>query len=276
MTIEPSDLDGVLKTHQGNQTFSQALEAVQTPAQLLRLLGGYVHFNATFGGGVANLAGEIAVRQDLFRDKNETVTPFADRSMDIASDIFAAAVDEFDDSATSHRDTHRSLAQATLKSAGQFFGCDDAELSRLFEPNETTLDAVRAAHNGYGVNQSLDANQLFRAVGFHIGSEVLADEEFHVLDGYLRRKYPDLVGHLEAAHVFINGQNHAAYFWIHIHTSVEADHFAFAVAGANRALQFYTGANADEAKKEILSGVSAFAHVQAHFMTGLQNLVKEN
>ena len=268
--ISVADLQPLLVRHEGNRLFKRAWEQMITPTALLSVLGRYVHFNATFGGCVANLAGEVGVRQDLFRDAEEPITALADRSMEIGSDIFAAAVDEFDDRATPHRDTHRSLASATLIGAGRFFHQDDAALDTLFQPDAATRQAVLRVHDGYGVNRSLDEAALFQAIGFHAGSEIIADEEFRILDGCLRAQFPDLVAALETTKVHINDEHHAAYHWIHIHTSVEADHFAFALRGANRALRFYTGASEDgQAKQWILEGFAQFADVQTAFMAAL-------
>jgi hypothetical protein len=269
-SIQPFDLEPILTTHPGNRALAQALQPIAEGEDLLRALGRYIHFNSTFGGGVANLAGEIAVRQDLFRDPEEAVEILADRSVDVAADIFFAAVDEFDDRATTHRDTHRTLAQATLKAAGAFFGYDTAGLNRVARPNEATLAAIRNVRDGYGVNQVMDAPKIFRAIGFHVSSEILADEEFRVLDGFLRAQHPELVTHLEQTVVAIGGVEHAAYFWIQIHTSVEADHFQSAVQGANRALRYYRGPESQaEVKGWILQGFQEFATVQAECMDRL-------
>jgi len=236
----------------------------------VRALGRYIQFNSTFGGGVANLAGEIAVRQDLFRDREEPVQILADRSVEVAADIFFAAVDEFDDRATNQRDTHRTLAQATLKATGRFFGYDLSALDAIVRPNETTLAAIRQVRAGYGISQVVDEAKLFRDLGFHMGSEILADEEFQVIDRFLRSRHGDLVDYLENTEVTINEAAHRAYYWIRIHTSVEADHFAFAVKGANRALRYYVGpGRAADAKVGIVEGFREFAGVQAAFMDGL-------
>jgi hypothetical protein len=116
----------------------------------------------------------------------------------------------------------------------------------------------------------MEADGLFRALGFHAGSEILADEEFRLLDGCLRRRHPELAAYLERAKVPLNGEEHPAYFWIRIHTSVEADHFAVAVKGANRAQRYYTGSARIEAVKGwIREGFRRFAGVQTDFMAGL-------
>jgi hypothetical protein len=267
-TVTRDDLKPLMSAHRGNETFRQALQQVAHGDALLSLLGRYVQFNATFGGCVANLAGEIAVRQDLFRDAADPIPIFADRSIEVASDVIAAAIDEFDDRATAHRDTHRTLAQATIRAAGEFFGKDAAALNALLQPDSATLSAVSKVHAGYGVNRALQDADILRALGFHAASELLADEEFRFLDQCMRAQFPDLVASLEAAKVLINGDEHAAYYWIHIHTSVEADHFAFALQGANRALAFYAGSAAD-AKRWVLEGFAQFADLQTAFMESL-------
>jgi hypothetical protein len=270
VSIRQSDLDPIVAAHPGNRVLARALEQIASGEEILRALGRYIHFNATFGGGVANLAGEIAVRQDLFRDPDEEVEILADRSMDIAADIFFAAIDEFGDRSTPHRGTHRSLAQATLKAAGQYFGCDAGALNRIARPNAATVTAVRKVRDGYGVNQEVDAPELFRAIGFHLSSEILADEEFRLIDSFLRAKHGDLVDCLEGTKVEISGRPCPAYVWIRIHTSVEADHFDSAVRGANQALHYFVGpGTAAEAKGWMIEGFRAFAAVQAEFMAGL-------
>lgn len=270
LTVEQTDLEPILRDHPGNRAFADALAQVDGPESLMRVLTRYIHFNATFGAGVANLAALIGVRQHLFQDREEPISLFADRSMDVAADIFAAAVDEFDDRATDHRDTHRSLALATLKASLDFFKLNAEQTERVTTLNEATRKAIEAVHQGYAVARPLTDADLFQAIGFHMGSEVLADEEFHHLDAFLRERFPELVAHLEATRVFINGEHHASYFWVRIHTSVEADHFTFAVRGANRALKHYVGPlTPEQAKADILDGIREFAEVQAGLMAAI-------
>lgn len=269
-TITQKDLTPILEPHLGNKVFTEVLNGIATNDELLRMLAHYIQFNSPFGGGVTNLAGEIAVRQDLFRDSNEPLGITADRSVEVASKIFFAAIDEFDDRATPHMDTHRTLAQATLKGAGQFFGYDASALNSVVCINEVTFAVIGKVREGYAVGQSVSEQNLFHAIGFHMGSEILADEEFRLLDGFLRKKYPELVDYLEKTKIKINGVQHAAYYWIRIHTTVEADHFAAATTGADIALQYYAGQESrDRIKKWILEGFAEFTAVQTEFMNGL-------
>ena len=267
-TIDRSDLEPVLASHSGNSIFKQALGRITTGGNLLSTLSCYIYFNSVFGSGVANLAGEIGSRQHLFREPDELVEIAADRSVEVAARIFFAAIDEF--GGASHRSTHRTLAQATLKGIGTFLGYEIATLNQLAEPSVRTLTAIARVQDGYAINQKVNERKLFRAIGFHMGSEVLADEEFNILDGFLRAEHADLVKYLKRARVTVNDVKVSAYHWIQIHTTVEADHFQSAMVGANLALHYYAGAeNPARIKEWIIDGFSMFAATQTDFMNGL-------
>jgi hypothetical protein len=264
------DLAAVLSSHRGGETLRSAVERAADPPSLLSVVARYVQFNSAFGAGVANLAGEIAARQGLFRDAEEPVLILSDRAAEVAADFFHAAIDEFDDRATPWRDTHRTLAQATIKAMGGFFGYAPVQLNDVLRINPATDRAREQVWEGYGMGMRLDEPALFRAMGFHAGSEVLADQEFTILDRSLRATRPELVRALESTTVEILGARHSAYYWVHIHTSVEADHFDAALAGVNKALRYYAGAAGREAAKGwVLEGFSRFADVQARFMAEL-------
>lgn len=269
--ISREDLQPVLDSHRGNAALQAAVEkAVDQKDALLSVLGRYIQFNGAFGPGLANLAGEIAARRDLFRDRDEPVRILQDRASDVASDFFHAAIDEFDDRATPWRDTHRTLAQATLKGLGRVCGYEPAQLNDVIRINRATDAAMQRVHEGYGLGAALSEERLFGGMGFHTGSEVLADAEFTIIDRVLKKRRPDLVKSLEALKVDLAGSAHNAYYWIFIHTSVEADHFDAAVKGVNKALRYYTGAEpADRVKGWIMAGFRDFADVQQAFMDHL-------
>jgi hypothetical protein len=262
-TITNADLDSLLESHKGNQLFAQALQQLDSNEDVIRLLGSYIQFNSVFGGGVASLAGQIAVQQDIFRDPDEA-DPIADRSNEVAAEIFFAAIDEFGGLASTNRKTHRMLAQATFKAARNFYGLDLPELA------EYLSSTTRRVLDGYGVNQTLSDEKLFRAIGFHIGSEVLASEEFRLLDGFLRERHPDLVEYLKKNKVGVNGAKLNSYFWIVIHTTVEADHFNAGLIGANKAIWYYAGPESkSRVKRWIMDGLEEFASMQTDFMRHL-------
>ena len=270
LRIAREDLAPVLESHRGNEALRSAFEGASSPERLLTVLGRYVQFNSAFGPGLANLAGEIAARHGLFRDREEPVRILADRASEVAADFFYAAVDEFDDRATVWRDTHRTLAQATVKGMGRFFGYEPARLNDVITINPATEEAMSRVFEGYGLGAKLEEERLFRGMGFHVGSEILADQEFLIIDRVLKARRPDMVAALEAMRIESNGAKHNAYYWIRIHTGVEAEHFDAALKGVNNALRFYAGEReTDQVKGFMLEGFRHFAVVQADFMAGL-------
>jgi hypothetical protein len=268
--VARKDLDPVLTQHRGKEALRAALAGAREPGALISILARYIQFNSAFGAGLANLAGEIAARQGLFRDREEPLLLAADRAAEVASDFFYGAIDEFDDRSTPWRDTHRTLAQATLTGVGAYFGYSPQQLNTVIRLNPLTETALLRVWEGYGVGARLEEPRLFGAMGFHTGSEVLADEEFTDIDHTLRTAHPAMVEALKAMTVEHAGQRHNAYYWIQIHTSVEADHFDSALKGVNKALRFYAGTSDTSSVKEwILEGFRHFARVQGEFMAGL-------
>src|SRR5262245_21818560 len=94
-SIEHSEIEQVLDEPTSAITFASALQRIQNDRQLLCVLGRYVHINSIFAGCVTNLAAELAARQDLFRDPAEPSLLLGDSSIDVAAQIFSAAIDEF-------------------------------------------------------------------------------------------------------------------------------------------------------------------------------------
>ena len=231
----------------------------------------YIQFNSAFGPGLANLAGEIAARQGLFQDKEEPVHILADRAAEVAADFFYAAVDEFDDRATPWRDTHRTLAQATLKGMGAFYGYTPVQLNDVLHVNPATEDAIdlrlgRLRRGGQpggspAVPRPWASTPAARSWPTRSSSCSIAT---------LRASRADLVAALEEMKVPILGERHNAYYWIRIHTGVEAEHFDAALKGVNNALRFYAGRDSTATVKGwILEGFRTFADVQAEFMARL-------
>ena len=116
---------------------------------LLRFLGHYISWNGFFGSGVAELASKIGRNRGMFMDPAEPIAVCADRSVHVASFFFDAARDEFDDSATPHRDTHRTLAQATVKGLVTYFGLEPRANELLVDPPWLT-GLNQRVHTGYG------------------------------------------------------------------------------------------------------------------------------
>jgi hypothetical protein len=268
--IDESDLERCLSKKDSEGLLDQALQkCIGDPKRLARFAALYVTFNAPFVSGVAALSSAISARPDLFRDKNAP-SIIADRAAEVARRVHDAVVDEFLD--RTQQVSHRTLAQAFLKILVSSVNSNLDALGRLAAENDTLTTCAHEVIEGYGKGQSSDDKILF-AIGWHMGSEVLADDEFNRIDVFLNRYYRDLVLHLKESKVSIDEMTCGGYFWIEIHTSVEKDHFQLATEAAQMALKYYTGERGSVyAKEEILRGFTAFAETQKNMLKALGNI----
>jgi hypothetical protein len=270
--IELADLLARYDFEAGKKRVAEVVGAsAQSPADLFVLLARYGSWNAMFGAGVTALAAKI-VRSQAFADPNERIRVIADRSVLVASFFFDAARDEFDDRSTQQRDTHRCLCQAFLKGMFWYFedrGLDTAALAtRLAEPAWLTSLRERVAL-GYGGGSPDDAPSVFHAMGYHLGSELLADSEFSVIDQALREHLPALVAHLEKKQIEIAGERHEAYLWIRAHSGhgggAEADHFDWALRGLVTGAGYVEKERTASLRAEVLAGFERFAREHDEF-----------
>ena len=275
--ITEDELKGLCDFAAQEQLVRSALQAaLGEPVARVRFVGRYTSWNGFFGSGVAALAGKIGRSRRLFLDPAQPVHALADRSVFVASFFFDAARDEFDDRDTVHRDTHRCLAQSTLKGMIDYEAAQagstlatSAEVNRLLEePAWLTALNTRVAL-GYGTGSADELPDIFRGIGYHLGSELLADREFSIIDETLHGNAPALVAHLRNTQVNIAGQDHGAYQWIAIHSGhgggAEADHFAWATQGVRLALRFAPAAQGEALRLALHGGFVDFARDQREF-----------
>jgi hypothetical protein len=269
MQITKSDIDNTLSQLANTTSLGAVLNKIDSSQTLLRVLSNYMEANAIFGAGVAGLASSIGVRSvtnPCFKDPNTIYTSISDASYEVAGRIFYAAIDEFNVAKGMH--PHQSLAQATLQETASFLKVTNEQLSEFTHKSTGTRKAIQETVDGYGLGRVLDDQELFQAIGLHIGSEILADGEFNELDTYLKNSWPKLVAHLQKTSIDLHGQPTPTYVWVDLHTTVEIEHFDAALEAANRALLYYTGDKA-QAKQWLLDGISKFSQVQSDFFTSL-------
>lgn len=274
-TIEESELQALYDyTKEAAWVRGIIEQGLRSGTERLRFLGRYVEWNGWFGSGVATLAGKIGRGRALFRDEAEPVPALADRSVLVASYFFDAARDEFDDRDTQHRDTHRCLAQALLKGVVLHQQeadptLDLATIASLLSPPFWLNALCARVAVGYGNGTPDDHANVFRAIGYHIGSEVLADQEFSLIDAVFRADDPELVEFLRRTMIEIAGQRHAAYQWLSIHSGhgggVEAEHFAWATEGARLAFQYVPAQMHGELRRQVHLGFLDFARDHREF-----------
>jgi hypothetical protein len=121
---------------------------------------------------------------------------------------------------------------------------------------------------GYGAYRPDDLPTLFGAMGYHLGSEVLADREFSIIDEILSAA-GDLASRLKTMTVQIGPEKHNAYVWVQIHSggggAAEADHFAWATQGVNLAFDYIDPSLHTDLIRQVERGFIAFANDQREF-----------
>jgi hypothetical protein len=216
------------------------------PEPLIDFLGDYVSWNGVFANGVVRLTSLIGAARSLFIDKEQKLKAAADRSNFIASFVFEAARDEYSHVPSGKRACHRSLAQAMLVRISELH--PGLDYDRLFGDSEYVRAANAATLMGYscgwGDNQEELARNLFFGMGYHAGSEILADIEFTLIDTALRKQVPELSNELLKHTAKVGGFDVDTYHWIRVHSgngvAVEQHHAQMAIDALNYGLKFST------------------------------------
>ncbi len=209
----------------------------------------------------------IGQERGLFREKGYP-SAVADRSNLVASYFFDAIRDESDDHVNPGRDTHRCMAQAQLLKTVELLRLPteilDVEDSEQLEAINSWVAA--GYMDGGGDGGCKGDRAAFYGMGYHLGSEVLADTEFSVLDEYMRSRWPDLVKALMRSTMELGGTTHRCYAWVGVHSghgsAVEAEHFEKALEGVTAALKYVHPGSDDqvaEAMKWVSEGFKMFA-----------------
>lgn len=266
--ITRTELSSLSRPTDAKEAITQALNTAHKggPLALIGFFNHYASWNGNFAGCMTRLAADTSEAKTVFLDPE---TPYLrDRANVVASHIFDTVRDEFDDSGTPYRDTHRTLAQAMILGLIQYYGLTDVQAITNALAPKTSIDFVlRELKDGFSPNVPMG---IFEGIGFHLGSEFFGDIEYTMIDAWLGEKMPELQTYLKNTSVQIDGVSHKCYAWIHIHSGgdegqgVEADHFEMAMTGANKALYFSV---LDKAlcRAHILYGAQKFAQQQTQF-----------
>jgi hypothetical protein len=243
----------------------------------IRFFHHYTSWNGFFGSGVASMAGKVGRCRHMFLDTNETIEAIADRSVHIASYFFDAARDEFNDSSTEQRGTHRCLAQAMLKATIQYYSANvhSTAMKELVNPPLWLKALEDRVSTGYGSGTQDTNYNVFRAMGYHVGSEAIADREFSVIDELLESSNPWLRKYLIETDVSIAGEYHNAYHWLRIHSghldggAVEMEHFEYAMEGVRLALTYTPEDIRDDLRHQVMLGYLDFAQDHNEFFVNI-------
>jgi hypothetical protein len=154
-----------------------------------------------------------------------------------------------------------------LKGAVEYFGCDSQTFDQKFPLNDSTREALDAVLKGYCVTGARSEVELFRGLGFHIASEISADQEFNSINAYLKTADPGLIEHLTTAKSHLGK---VVYRWVGLHTFVELEHLDYAVDAALMAVKYYTGErSADQLQGLVLDGFTEFTDTLQRLVRGI-------
>ena len=274
--VTRTELENLVDAQQINNEITNVISnSLRTPRELLSFIHRYVSWNGYFGSGVATLAGKIGRSRSVFVDREEPFFAVADRSVLVASFVFDAARDEFDHKSTPWRDTHRCLAQAFLKGSHQFFSSENNIDQKIFALPFWLKGLNTRVAQGYGARTPDDALHIFHAMGYHLGSELLADKEFSLIDALLSERFPTLISYLHERSFSVGDEQHNGYTWLRTHSghgdAVEADHFKYAMRGIEFAYRYLEPEKEEEMDYHLKEGFLLFARDHHEFFTRVQN-----
>jgi hypothetical protein len=231
------------------------LDSISTKDQLTQFLHRFLLFNDALAARVPFLAGRLHLTQGLFATPGEGPAFSRQCNGTIAAYVAEAASDEYRMSPSQNL-VHQHLSQNFFDAALAFLDEDPTrfdESHSLPAPIQTMLTEARTT-----LLESADPHELLAALGFHIGLEFFANEEFNLVDVWLRAHHADLVSALE------RGEN--AYLWLAIHTVVEIHHYRAGLEAVKAATRFCTMAEAETWVPDLVRrGFEAFVDLQRRY-----------
>jgi hypothetical protein len=222
----------------------------------------YVEFNGTFAGAVAGLTCQLHFRGDLFRDRVGRV--LQTRADEIASRVFYAAEDEYSATSNKARVTHRAISQKLLFDLCEL--ADPTDQYGLAEvANSEILRSFEArVKTGYSVQGFKSDAETIRSLAFHAASEFMADMEFKQIDSFMQRNHHSLVNKLKSRR---GPGGVGGFYWIAVHSVVEADHGEMALEALDLAYMYAPAALKREFNSLVAEGFGAFIKLHKDFFT---------
>jgi hypothetical protein len=154
---------------------------------------------------------------------------------------------------------HQYLSQQFFSGVLRHYAIDGRGFNHSFPLPARLAELLTEARSRFFLERG--AEQIFCALGFHVGLEFFAHKEFNLVDAYLRARHPELVTSLER-----NNGAGAAYRWLAIHTVVEIEHYRAGLQALDAAVTYYC--DRDEAphmRNRIKDGFAAFVDLQKRY-----------
>jgi hypothetical protein len=251
-------VESAVESSPNKARLQQRLDSIQSDAALICFLHRFVLFNDALAARVPFLAGLIHLTPDLFVASDVEEAFCQQCNGRIAAFVAQAAADEYQMTDEQNL-VHQYLSQQFFLGVLEHFGRG----GRLFDRGSPVPNRLRAllaeAREKYFAQRGPD--QLFAALGFHVGLEVFAHQEFNLVDAWLKQRHPALVAHLRR-----DGRSGSAYRWLAIHTVVEITHYRAGLEALKLALDtYYRPDDRPRMTKRIQEGLSSFIDLQGRF-----------
>ena len=251
-------IDASIAEAPNKQLLEQQLQTIGGDEALMHFLHRFVVFNDALAARVPFLAGLIHLTPDLFIDPEADQDFCRQVNGRIAAYVAEAASDEY--RMTPDRNlVHQYLSQKFFGGVLRHFQVDGATFDRR-HPLPACLAELLGEARGKFFQQRAPG-EIFAALGFHVGLEFFADQEFNLVDQYLRQRYPELVAGLEG-----DGPDRSAYLWLATHTVVEIGHYRAGIAALKAALTYcYPREQAPLMLASIKQGFNSFVDLQRRY-----------
>ena len=255
-------ISAAIETAPNRQTLQRQVDAVANQTALIRFLHRFVLFNDALAARVPFVAGLIHLTPDIFLEPEEGVEFCRQANARVAAYVAEAASDEYRIDSEQF-DVHQHLSQNFLNGALQFLEVDNRSFDREHPLPEALRDIIQEARTKFLEERTDQA--IFRALGFHVGLEFFAHQEFNLVDGWLRANHPELVAALKRR----SGKG-CDYDWLAIHTVVEIGHYRAGLEALKTALRFYRDPDQRPAMVDFIKeGFNAFIDLQSRYYSAI-------
>jgi hypothetical protein len=237
----------------------QGLDGLRTTDELVCFLHRFLHFNDALAARVPFLAGLIHLHPELFADPGDVEEFCRRRNAMVSAYVAEAANDEYRMTPGGNL-VHQRLSQVFFRAVLRHYGKHGPGFDAAYPLPAEVTQLLQEARTCFFDDAQLDS--IGAAIGFHVGLEFYADQEFNLVDTYLRNRHPELVATLAEQ---ADGER-APYLWLSLHTVVEMGHYRAGLAAVEDAVRFcMPRESAPRMARRILAGLDAFADLQRRF-----------
>jgi hypothetical protein len=257
-----NSLEGWIDTSIANapnkQLLERQLQAIGGDAAIMHFLHRFVLFNDALAARVPFLAGMIHLTPGLFIDPDAEQEFCSQANGRIAAYVAEAASDEY--RMTPDRNlVHQCLAQKFFRGVLDYYHVDAATFDRLYPFPAALAQILAEARSKFFARR--EPSEIFAALGFHVGLEFFADQEFNLVDQYLRHHHSALVASLEGSRPDLS-----SYLWLSTHTVVEIGHYRAGLSALKAALAYcHPREQAPQMLESIKHGFNSFVDLQKRY-----------